>query len=128
MRAPLLRGRPRSGREGGEQDAGGDCARLADLVVEGPLPVQWEDEAEAIAEVARAGEQPARLAMFDLIRPSAPTGPAELPTDCVKLRALLSDDGVPEAAEDRLPGWVAALGAGDADACAAGLEDIAGAG
>ena len=128
MRAPLLAAALLAAAPAWAQDAQGDCARLAETVADDLLPVLWEDEVEAIAAVAEAGEEPACLAMFDLIRPSAPTGPADLPPDCVALRSALSEDGVPEAAEDDLVGWVGALGEGDAAACAAGLEAIGGAG
>ena len=100
----------------------GDCARLAEALEEGTLPVPWEDEAGEIAEVAAAGREGACLAMFDLIRPSPPTGPADLPPACIRLRALMAEDGPPAEVRDRTDALVAAIGEGDADACAEGLE------
>ncbi len=102
----------------------GDCARLGALLAEGPLPALWEDEADEIAEVVASGRAGACLAMLDLIRPSAPTGPADLPPACIRLRALLAADGPPAEAEEGLDGFAQAVGAGDAEGCAAGLEAI----
>ena len=102
-----------------------DCARLAETLEEGLLPVPWKDEADEIAEVARAGRSGACLAMFDLIRPSPPTGPADLPPSCIRLRSLLKTDGLPDALEEPMDSLVTAIGAGDADGCARGLDALA---
>ena len=102
-----------------------DCVRLAEALEEGLLPVPWEDEADEIAEVAQAGRSGACLAMFDLIRPSPPTGPADLPPSCIRLRAMLKADGPPEALQERMDAFVAAIGAGDAGGCDEGLEAMA---
>ena len=101
-----------------------DCARLAEALAEERLPALWADEADEMAEVAEAGRPAACLAAFDLIRPSPPTGPADLPPACVRLRALLAEDGLPDGAEEPLDALVMAIGAGDEGGCTAGLERL----
>ena len=101
-----------------------DCARLADALAEGLLPAPWEDEADELAEIAEAGRSGACLAAFDLIRPSPPTMPADLPAVCVQLRDALAEDGLPGVAEAGLPEMTAAIGEGDAEGCTRGLAAL----
>lgn len=102
----------------------GDCARLAEALAEDRLPALWEDEAEQMAEIAEEGREGACLAAFDLIRPSPPTGPADLPQVCVELREILAEDGLPGVAEAGLPEMTTAIGEGDAEGCTRGLQAL----
>lgn len=105
-------------------DAEDDCLRLAQTVEGGLVPVPWEPYAPEIAEVAAAGDSQACLAAFDLIRPSPPTMPADLPPACVALRDGLADDGPPAALAGLLAEMAAAIGEGSEEGCAAGLEAL----
>ena len=105
-------------------DAEDDCARLAETVEGGFVPVPWEEHLAEIAEVAAAGDSQACLAMFDLIRPSPPTMPAELPPACEALRAGLAEDGPPEALAGGLAEMATAIGEGSEEGCAVALEAL----
>ena len=100
----------------------GDCARLGTILAEGPLPAPWEDDADEVAGVVASGRAGACLAMLDLIRPSAPAGPGDLPPACIRLRALMAEGG--PLVEDDAEAFAQAIDASDAEGCAAGLEAI----
>jgi hypothetical protein len=102
----------------------GDCARLAEAVEDDLLPAPWVDERDEIVEIARTGNQQACLAAFDLIRPSPPTMPADLPAVCRELRDFLADDGLPDGSEERLDALTIAIGEGDAEGCTRGLAAL----
>lgn len=105
-------------------DAEDDCVRLAQTVEGSLVPAPWEESVGEIAEVAAAGDSQACLAMFDLIRPSPPTMPAELPPACLALRDTLAEDGPPEALAGRLAEMATAIGEGREEGCAAALEAL----
>lgn len=104
------------------------CPRLAEALVEGLLPVEWEDEADELAALAEAGTDPACSVAFDLIRPTAVTGEGERPEACLALMKAMEADGAPESLEGQFAELVTAIAAGDEAVCAEAVGVLGGEG